>query len=175
MSADAATAARVASRMVQQLLDMGAVEHAIQEGRQRGLRGQLVVHVLSYADELACVIIDALREGGGVSGEVLSADKAYQQAYAMPGCLLLVIEAPASRDLVTALLPEACRSDVANSITMAEQLHRILLVVVAAGRVVAVMADAACTCAECQASRMSMGAAQRERQRRADRSRRLGR
>jgi hypothetical protein len=171
MSTQAATAQRVAERMARDLLDMGAVEHALDDARQQGLEGQLVVHVLSYADSLALAIIDQLREEGAVSPEVLSADKAHQQTHAMPGCLLVVLEARASQDLVAALLPDGCRSDVIGSIRAAKQMGWLMLVVVAAGRVLGVLAHPGAAAA--QGSGMSTGAAERERQRRADRSRRL--
>jgi len=167
MTHQASTAALAAERITQDLLAMGAVHHALSQARLQGMQGQLVLHVLSYADPLALAIIDRLQEEGAVAPEVVSADKAEQQAQAMPGCLLMVLEAPASEALVAELLPAACRADVISSTRMARQLGRIMLVVVAAGRVVGVLAE--------PSRGMSMGAAERERQRRADRRRRAGR
>jgi hypothetical protein len=172
MSTQAATAQRVAERMARDLLDMGAVHHALAEARRQGLEGHLVVHVLSYADSLALAIIDQLRQEGAVSTEVLSADKAHQQTHAMPGCLLMVLEAAVSQEVVAALLPDGCRADVINSITTAKRMGWLMLVVVAAGRVLGVLLEPG---APAKGSQMSKGAAERERQRRADRSRRLSR
>lgn len=173
MSAEAATAQRVAERLARRLLDTGSVSHAMQEARQQGLRGQLVVHVLSYADQLACEILEALSEGGAVSSQVVSADKAYQQAHAMAGCLLLVLEAADSEQLVSAVLPDACRPDVIRSIQAAKQMGCPMLVVVAAGRVIGVLAEPGEPAA--QGIQASDQAAERERQRRATRTRRLSR
>ena len=167
MSTQSTMAARAAYRITQDLLGMGAVQDALDEARQQGLEGQLVVHVLSYADSLALAIIDRLQQEGAVRPEMVSADKAYQQAHAMPGCLLVVLEAAASQQLVAALLPDGCRSDVIGSMQAAKKLGWLMLVVVIAGRVLGVLAE--------PGGGMSTGAAERERQRRADRSRRLSR
>jgi hypothetical protein len=175
MSTQAATAERAARHMVATLLHTGTVQEALREARRQGIKGQLVVHVLAYADELATMIIDALCRHGLASRQVVSQDKAYQQEAGMPGCLLVVTDAARSCELITAVLPEACEFDVRQSIQDARTLGRIMLLVLTAGRVMGVMAEEGCGCAQCLAGGAAGGPGERERQRRAQRARRHSR
>lgn len=164
----------VAVQMVAEALDAGAIREAVHEARARGLGGQLVVHLLAYADTLGSMMVDVLRGGGMVAPQLLAEDQAYQQTHGLSGFLVVATDARDSADVIAGLSVGGDEAAVLGTYQAADAAGLVPVIVVAAGRIVGVMTDQACGCAACRRGRVP-SAGDAERARRADRRRRAGR
>lgn len=163
-------AREVAADIVRSAVSMGVLTECMHTATQQGI-GDVVLHLLSYTDPLAGAMIESMREAGLVNDEQLGRDKAWQQEHCLPGFTMMAMEARWAAKLLCELMPEGDAERMRRGITQAKDAGLVVVVVVAAERILGTMLDVACTCSQCT----GQSPAQAERERRANRARGQGR